>query len=96
MKSRKEYVKKIRRLEILSSLFMILGTFISIVFHFKIFGLITIVVIFILFNIYIYSLMKQIRCRDCDNVDIFEKKFGFTYGIKSHCPRCNHKLKDKV
>lgn len=96
MKTRQEYAKLIRKLEILSTIFMTVGFLLSLIMNWGIYGIIFVVLIFLIFNIFSYRFMKICRCEYCNSIDIFTKKFGFTNGIKSHCPACHKKIKNTI
>ena len=96
MKTRNEFAKLIRRIEIFSLLFMILGAGTSIIMGWGVLGLLIVVVIYLILTAYTYTLMKKCKCEKCGHVEIFEKSHGITVGVLSHCPECNTKLKDNV
>lgn len=92
MMSRNDYAKRIRHLEIFSSLFMIIGTLVTLYLGFGLYALLLILVIYVITQVVNYRLMKKCRCPKCGNVDVFTKHLGFTTGVKEQCPNCHCQL----
>lgn len=96
MKSRNQYAKTIRRIEIGSNFLLIIGILVSFFMSWGLPGTIGTVVLYILLMAYNFTLMKRCRCDSCGHVDIFTKSRSFVTGVEQRCPNCNHKLKIDV
>ena len=94
MKSRNQYAKAIRRIEIFSNFFLIIGIVASFFMSLGLPGTIGTLVIYVLLMAYNYRLMKRCRCDACGYVDVFTKSRSFVSGVEKRCPHCNHKLKN--
>ena len=96
MKSRNQYAKTIRRIEIGSNFLLIIGILVSFFMSWGLLGTIGTVVRYILLMAYNFKLMKRCRCDSCGHVDVFTKSRSFVTGVEKRCPHCNHKLKSDV
>lgn len=97
-KTRKDYIKPMRRLSFISLLFLIAclvigfvsGDFVNTGFYLLIVGF----VVYIALTALQYKMMSKCCCRKCGYVEVFETKRTVVTGVKRRCPKCNSKLKD--
>lgn len=92
MKNREAYISLIKKLEILSSILLVVFIVLSVVMKWGLAGIVLGIVIYILIAIYTYSIIKKCACPSCGNTEIFIRKRGMIVGVEKRCPRCHKKL----
>lgn len=92
MKSREIYISLIKKLEILSSVFLVVMLILSLVMKWGLAGIVSGIIIYILISIYTYSIIKKCACPSCGNTEIFIRKKGMIVGVEERCPRCHKRL----
>jgi|GEM_PF-383202 len=96
MKTRSEIGKDVRRLEIISFLFMAVGVVAVLVMGWGTLGVIGVLVIFLAVSWFSFTRIQKAACEYCGCTDVFEKTAGFTSGVRPVCPECHKKLKANV
>lgn len=97
-KTRKDYIKPMRVLSLISMLFLLAcliigfvsGDFSGTGFYLLLLGF----AVFIALTVWQYKMMYKCRCRKCGHVEVFETKRTVVTDVKRRCPKCNSKLKE--
>lgn len=97
-KRRRDFIKPMRRLTIISLLFLVVcivvgfvsGDMVNTGFYLLILGF----AVYIMSAVMQYKMMSTCRCRKCGNTNVFDTKGGVVVNVKSRCPKCNSKFKE--
>ena len=90
--TRRSLTKRIRILEVVANLELLIVAIFVYIFNLGMFGIICDLIIYVGLSAYTYTLIKRCRCDKCGSTDVFEKRMGFTMGIADRCHHCNKKL----
>lgn len=92
--TRRQLAKRIRILEVVSTLELLIVAIFVYIFDLGMFGIICDLIIYVGICAYTYTLVKKCRCEKCGSTDVFEKRMGFTMGLSDRCHKCNKKLQN--
>lgn len=97
-KKRKDFIKPMKILSLVSLLFLlgcliigfVSGDFVNTGFYLLLLGF----GVFIALQVWQYKMMTKCRCKKCGYVEVFESKRFVVSSVKKRCPKCNTKLKE--